>query len=160
LPGVAAATAKKIIAGRPYKTVDDLAKAGVSKATIATITPMAIVGPATATPFAGDEVVRAEPFDDARDRPGRDVGPRRRAPISVRAPATRRRFAEPPGAARRGRAIDCAYFRARSGSTSSRWVPAIVLSQRYQRSVSQITSSEQVPSAYSVFPVAFTFDTK
>src|SRR5262245_57807341 len=37
LPGVGAATAKKIIAGRPYASVDDLAKAGVSKSTITKI---------------------------------------------------------------------------------------------------------------------------
>jgi competence protein ComEA len=34
LPGVGPATAKKIIAGRPYSSVDDLAKAGVSKRVI------------------------------------------------------------------------------------------------------------------------------
>ncbi len=50
LPGVGAATAKKIIAGRPYTTVDDLAKAGVSKATIAKITPMVTVGTPKAAP--------------------------------------------------------------------------------------------------------------
>jgi DNA uptake protein ComE-like DNA-binding protein len=40
LPGVGAATAKKIIAGRPYSSVDDLSKAGISAATVKKITPL------------------------------------------------------------------------------------------------------------------------
>ena len=44
LPGVGAATAKKIVAGRPYSSVDDLAKAGVSKRTIAKIGSLVTVG--------------------------------------------------------------------------------------------------------------------
>ena len=46
LPGVGAATAKKIIAGRPYSSVSDLSKAGVSKKTIDKITPLVSVGSA------------------------------------------------------------------------------------------------------------------
>jgi competence protein ComEA len=49
LPGVGEATAKKIIAGRPYASVADLAEAGVPAGTITKITPLVTVGaPATA----------------------------------------------------------------------------------------------------------------
>jgi DNA uptake protein ComE-like DNA-binding protein len=52
LPGVGDATAKKIIAGRPYSSVSDLSKAGVSAATINKITPLVTVGKAPATASA------------------------------------------------------------------------------------------------------------
>jgi len=42
--GIGDATAKKIIAGRPYSSVDDLAKAGVSKRTITKIRSQVTVG--------------------------------------------------------------------------------------------------------------------
>jgi hypothetical protein len=45
LPGVDAATAKQIIAGRPYTSVADLSKAGVPASTIEGITPLVKVGP-------------------------------------------------------------------------------------------------------------------
>jgi DNA uptake protein ComE-like DNA-binding protein len=48
LPGVGAATAKKIVAGRPYSSASDLAKAGVSAATIQKITPLVTVDNAPA----------------------------------------------------------------------------------------------------------------
>jgi DNA uptake protein ComE-like DNA-binding protein len=48
LPGVGAATAKKIVAGRPYSSASDLAKAGVSAATIKKITPLVTVDNAPA----------------------------------------------------------------------------------------------------------------
>jgi DNA uptake protein ComE-like DNA-binding protein len=44
LPGVGSATAKKIIAGRPYSSPGDLSKAGVSAATITKITPLLTFG--------------------------------------------------------------------------------------------------------------------
>jgi hypothetical protein len=50
LPGVGPATAKKIIAGRPYAAIGDLAKAGVPKSTIEKITSMVTVGAAAAPP--------------------------------------------------------------------------------------------------------------
>jgi DNA uptake protein ComE-like DNA-binding protein len=48
LPGVGPATAKKIVAGRPYASVADLSKAGVSASTITKITPLVSVGAAPA----------------------------------------------------------------------------------------------------------------
>ena len=52
LPGVGSATAKKIIAGRPYSSVDDLSKAGVSSRTIAKIAPLVTVSGGVAAPSA------------------------------------------------------------------------------------------------------------
>lgn len=44
LPGIGPATARKIIAGRPYASVSDLSKAGVSKSTMDKIASMVTVG--------------------------------------------------------------------------------------------------------------------
>lgn len=44
LPGIGPAMAKKIIAGRPYASAADLAKAGVPAKTLGTITPLVSVG--------------------------------------------------------------------------------------------------------------------
>jgi competence protein ComEA len=58
LPGVGKATAAKIVAGRPYASVDDLTKAGVSKGTIAKITPLVTTGTAKATTAAAKGATR------------------------------------------------------------------------------------------------------
>lgn len=49
LPGIGPATAKKIIAGRPYNSVSDLSRVGVRPATIQKITPMVKAGAVSAT---------------------------------------------------------------------------------------------------------------
>lgn len=50
LPGIGPATAKKIIAGRPYASAADLSKAGVSKSVIQKITPMVTASGVAAPP--------------------------------------------------------------------------------------------------------------
>ena len=55
LPGVGPAIAKKIIDNRPYKSIDELTKAGLSKKAIDKLRPMVTVGtaaPAAAAPPA------------------------------------------------------------------------------------------------------------
>ena len=86
LPGVGPATAKKIIAGRPYSKVDDLAKAGVPARVITAIRSKVHVGEATAAkskaksagatePKAKSEKVNLNTADSAalEDLPG--IGP-------------------------------------------------------------------------------------
>ena len=50
IKGVGPATARKIIAGRPYKSVDDLSKAGLNAKAIDGIKPYVTVGKAQAAP--------------------------------------------------------------------------------------------------------------
>jgi len=64
LPGVGAATAKKIIAGRPFKSVADLAHAGVPAKTIDAITPLVTVGSA-APPSAPTSTTASAPTKPA-----------------------------------------------------------------------------------------------
>jgi DNA uptake protein ComE-like DNA-binding protein len=47
LPGIGPALSKKIVAGRPYKSVDDLSKAGIPATEIRKINSLVIVGPAS-----------------------------------------------------------------------------------------------------------------
>ena len=52
IKGVGPATAKKIVAGRPYKSVDELSKAGLSAKQVGAIKPFVTVGSAAPAPAA------------------------------------------------------------------------------------------------------------
>jgi competence protein ComEA len=52
IKGVGPATAKKIIAGRPYKSVDELSKVGISAKAVDAIKPFVMVGSAQSVPVA------------------------------------------------------------------------------------------------------------
>ena len=52
LPGVGPATAKKIMSGRPYSSVQDLSRAGLKPAVIEKLAPMVMVGSAPAAKMA------------------------------------------------------------------------------------------------------------
>lgn len=80
IKGVGPATAKKIVAGRPYKSVDELSKAGLSAKQVETIKPFVTVGsaaPAPAAPSATGKVgappVPASPGKEAPAKAGKSV---------------------------------------------------------------------------------------
>lgn len=61
LPGVGAATAKKITANRPYKSVDELSKAGLSAKKIETLKPLVSVGTASPTAKPAEASAKTAP---------------------------------------------------------------------------------------------------
>lgn len=78
LPGVGPATAKKIIANRPYKSADELTKAGLSGKAIEKVKPMVTAGPATAAPAPSTaapagKAAKAEKRAPAKLAPGQKV---------------------------------------------------------------------------------------
>ena len=104
LPGVGPATAKKIIAGRPYTSVEDLSKAGVSARTIKEIAPLVSVSGGAAArnmpaagsagqtnPTAGSQAAPAAP---ARTMPA-NPAPANSAPANSTREKTGTRAASP-----------------------------------------------------------------
>jgi competence protein ComEA len=63
IKGVGAATAKKIIAGRPYKSTDELTKAGLSAKVVAAIKPFVTVGKAQASAAKSSVATKASGID-------------------------------------------------------------------------------------------------
>jgi len=61
LPGVGEVNAKKIIAGRPYKSVAELEKAGISKSTIDKLAPLVTAGAASKGAAMPESVAKTPP---------------------------------------------------------------------------------------------------
>lgn len=77
LPGVGPATAKKIIAARPYASVEELSKSGIPASTVKKITPLVTVsGPADGTPGSA----RAQ--SETSQAPPSQAAPESRKPAS------------------------------------------------------------------------------
>ena len=60
LPGVGEATAKKIVEGRPYKSIEGLAKAGVNETEIAKLKPLVMVSDVKVSAKTDSKVADAE----------------------------------------------------------------------------------------------------
>src|SRR5271167_3392296 len=75
LPGVGEATAKKIIAGRPYSSASDLSKAGVSAATIKKITPLVTAGGAAPAPVSAKSTASKSSASAKSAAPAADGAP-------------------------------------------------------------------------------------
>lgn len=74
LPGIGPAMAKKIVAGRPYASPADLAKAGVPAGTVSKITPLVSVG-AKPKPAIAEKVLPQAAQPSALPKAPRVAGP-------------------------------------------------------------------------------------
>lgn len=93
LPGVGEVTARKIVAGRPYSSVQDLAKAGVSKSTIGKISSLVTAGAAAPAP-ASKPAAAAKPVS-TEEKP---------VPAAKAAPAESPKTASAPSASQPAKA--------------------------------------------------------
>jgi len=94
LPGVGEVTAKKIIAGRPYSSVADLSKAGVSQGTITKISPMVTVSaPKTASKSKSSSTASSSSASSSAPASGSSAGAP--APPSTKASKAAPKTAEP-----------------------------------------------------------------
>jgi competence protein ComEA len=99
LPGVGEATAKKIVAGRPYSSVDDLAKAGVSKSTIEKLRPAATVSGAAAARAPASAPGPASSASASASAPAPSAAPAAASPAATSSATAKPTTAAPAGAA-------------------------------------------------------------
>ena len=85
LPGVGPATAKKIVAGRPYASVSDLSKAGVSASTISKISSMVTVSGSAAAASSSSAASKkaSAPAGGATESAPASTGSQKMAPKST-----------------------------------------------------------------------------
>ncbi len=89
LKGIGPAKAKKIIAARPYKTVDELSKAGLSAKEIEGLKPFVVVGspaPAPAPVATAKPAVTAKPAAPPKETPPKKESKPAAAPVAKLAP--------------------------------------------------------------------------
>jgi hypothetical protein len=99
VPGIGAATAKKIVANRPYASTADLSKAGLSPKAVQSLSPMVTTGVAAApVPAATPKPVAKTPAVKYNTPPPAAVAPvtTPKAP-TVSTPVTSKPAAQPPG---------------------------------------------------------------
>lgn len=87
IKGVGPATAKKIIAGRPYKSVEDLKKAGIPEKTIESMKPQVKVGTAPAPAKPAAEVKPPSPAKETTAPAASTTTPQKATAPAVKAPA-------------------------------------------------------------------------
>jgi len=80
LPGVGPATAKKIVAGRPYASVADLSKAGVSASEVSKISSMVTVSGSAAASSSASSASRKAPAGGTTESSPASTGSQKMAP--------------------------------------------------------------------------------
>ena len=91
LPGVGPATAKKIVAGRPYKSADELKKAGLNDKAVEALKPLVTVGQASAAPVAAKAAVA--PATPVKETPAKAPAVKEKA---VKEPAAKEKALKEP----------------------------------------------------------------